>query len=278
MPKVLLTETISMELGAQDPWPQLIKMYQPYEVEQILLPDNSNCLAVQAYLKMCNLEFQVEPRRNAEYMSPSGRVPFIQCGAFVVSDFNGIVNFINSKGTSLSEELEATDKADMRAYISLVNDVLVNAEQYICWCEPKTLNNITKPRYGSVYPWPLNYILNWQKQSQITKKLKVLGWYNKTLDEVLEEVKNCCDALSERLESKTYFFGERPNELDALVFGHMFTIITTSLPDNLLANIINKYPTLVTFCKRIENSIFYSQAIDDIKQIETENWGRVLST
>ncbi|XP_051169931.1 metaxin-2-like isoform X2 [Leptopilina boulardi] len=273
MPKVLLTETISMELGAQDPWPQLIKMYQPYEVEQILLPDNSNCLAVQAYLKMCNLEFQVEPRRNAEYMSPSGRVPFIECGAFVISDFNGIVNFINSKGTSLSDELEATDKADMRAYISLVNDVLVNAEQYICWCEKDTLNNITKPRYGSVYPWPLNYILNWQKQSQVIKKLKVLGWYNKTLDEVLDEVKNCCDALSERLENKTYFFGERPNELDALVFGHMFTIITTSLPKNLLADIINKYPTLVTFCKRIENSIFYSQAI-----FETENWRRELSS
>lgn len=256
MPKVLLMETISMELGAQEPWPQLIKLYQPYEVEQILLPDNANCLAVQAYLKMCNLEFQIEPRSNAEYMSPSGRVPFIQCGAFVVSDFDGIVNFVNTKGTSLSEELEATDKADMRAYISLVNNVLVNAEQYICWCDPTTLNTITKPRYGSIYPWPLNYILNWQKQSQVTKKLKVLGWYNKSLDEVLGEVKNCCEALSERLENKQYFFGERPNELDALVFGHIFTIITTPLPNNTLANIVNEYPTLVSLCKRIEIRYF----------------------
>lgn len=52
----------------------MIKMYQPYEVEQILLPDNANCLAVQAYLKMCNLEFQIEPKSNAEFMSPSGKV------------------------------------------------------------------------------------------------------------------------------------------------------------------------------------------------------------
>jgi len=50
-----------------------VKLYQPYEVEQILLPDNANCLAVQAFLKMCGLDFEVVPRNNAEYMSPSGK-------------------------------------------------------------------------------------------------------------------------------------------------------------------------------------------------------------
>ena len=184
-------------------------MYQPYEVEQILLPDNANCLAVQAYLKMCNLPFTIEPRSNAEYMSPNGRVPFIECGAFVVADFDGIVNFVNSKGSSLSKDLNPSDEVNLRAYISLVNNVFVNAEQYICWCDPETLNTITKPRYGSVYPWPLNHILNWQKQRQVIKKLKVLSWYNKTLSEVLIDVKNCCKSLSERLESKQYFFGDR---------------------------------------------------------------------
>ncbi|XP_046424673.1 metaxin-2 isoform X2 [Neodiprion lecontei] len=262
MPDVLLSDTIAMELGAQEPWPQPIKLYQPYEVEQILLPDNANCLAVQAYLKMCGLEFQIEPRSNAEYMSPSGRVPFIQCGAFLVSEFDPIVSFISSKGSSLSGELGATDKADMRAYISLVNNVLVNAEQYVCWVDQATLISVTKPRHGSVYPWPLNHLLNWQKQNQITKKLNVLGWYNKSLDEVFGEVKNCCTALAERLEGKTYFFGDEsrnyssPNELDALAFGHIFTILTTPLPNNSLANIVKSYPTLVNLCKRIEARYF----------------------
>lgn len=59
-------------IPAQEPWPQDVKLFQPYEVEQILLPDNANCLAVQAFLKMCGLDFEVEPRSNAEYMSPSG--------------------------------------------------------------------------------------------------------------------------------------------------------------------------------------------------------------
>lgn len=113
---------------AQEPWPKDVKLYQPYEVEQILLPENANCLAVQAFLKMCNLDFKVEPRANAEFMSPSGRVPFIKVGAFVIPEFEGIVQFVGGKGISLSSELQVEEKSDMRAYMSLVHNVLENAE------------------------------------------------------------------------------------------------------------------------------------------------------
>ncbi|XP_017797776.1 PREDICTED: metaxin-2 [Habropoda laboriosa] len=262
MPNTLLADSISLELEAQDPLPQNIILYQPYEVEQILLPDNANCLAVQAFLKMCDLKFKVEPRTNAEYMSPSGRVPFIKCGAFLISEFDNIVSFIGHKGISLSDHLSPASKADMRAYMSLVNNVFVNAELYICWVDETTLNEVTKGRHGSAYPWPLNHFLNWQKRKEVIKKLNILGWYNKTIEDVCNEVKNCCTALSVRLEGSDYFSGEKtPNELDALVFGHIFTIITTPLPGNHLASIIQSYPQLVHLLKRIETSIFSPQAI-----------------
>lgn len=194
--------------AAQEPWPQLITLYQPYEVEQILLPDNANCLAVQAFLKMCQLDFQVEPRKNAEFMSPSGRVPFIKCGAKLISEFDGIVAHIGTKGVSLSDHLDPAAKVDMRAYLSLVNNVFVNAELYICWVDPTILNAVTKQRHGSVYPWPLNHYLNWQKRREVIKKLNVLGWYNKSLDEVYDDVRKCCIALSERLADEEFFFGK----------------------------------------------------------------------
>ncbi|XP_017763201.1 PREDICTED: metaxin-2-like isoform X2 [Eufriesea mexicana] len=262
MPSPLLADFINLELEAQELWPQQITLYQPHEVEQILLPDNANCLAVQAFLKMCDLDFQVEPRRNAEYMSPSGRVPFIKCGAFLIPEFDNIVTFIGNKGKSLSDHLSPECKTDMRVYMSLVNTVLVNAELYICWVDESTLNEVTKVRHGSVYPWPLNHFLNWQKRNEVIKRLSIFGWYNKTIEEVCIDVKNCCTALSDRLEGNDYFSGETtPNELDALVFGHIFTIITTPLPGNKLANIVQDYPLLVHLCIRIENSIFSPQAI-----------------
>ena len=46
-------------LTASEPWPSDVKLYQPYEVEQILLQDQANSLAVQVFLRMCGLDFQV---------------------------------------------------------------------------------------------------------------------------------------------------------------------------------------------------------------------------
>ncbi|XP_021940906.1 metaxin-2-like isoform X2 [Zootermopsis nevadensis] len=261
MPSVLLTESLALELGgnsipAHEPWPQDVKLFQPYEVEQILLPDNANCLAVQTFLKMCGLDFEVEQRSNAEYMSPSGRVPFIKCGAFLIAELDPIISFVNNKGISLSDKMDNAQKADMRAYMSLVNTVLANAELYITWCDKTTLQEVTKPRFGSVLPWPLNHVIVWQKRSQVVKKLGVLGWAHKTLDEVYQEVENCCNALSVRLGNQPYFFGDRPTELDALVFGHLFTILTTPLPNNRFASIVRGYSNLIDLCKLVEKEYF----------------------
>ena len=36
-------------------------------------------------------------RSNAEHMSPSGKLPFIKCGAFVVADLDPVVSFVSNK-------------------------------------------------------------------------------------------------------------------------------------------------------------------------------------
>ncbi|XP_050301228.1 metaxin-2 [Anthonomus grandis grandis] len=259
MPSPLI-EKISMELGAQEPWPKGVKLFQPYEVEQILLPDNANCLAVQAFLKMCQLEFEVEPRANAEAMSPTGKVPFIKAGRFITAELEAIVQFVNGKGISLTDKLDSDQKADLRAYMTLIRNVVEIAELYICWVDKETYNEVTSVRNGSVYPWPLNHIKNREKRNQVFKKLKVLDWYNKTLEEVHCEFESCCDALSVRLDNNQFFFSVGPTELDALVFGHFFTILTTPLPRNDLAKIVRNYPSLINLVEKIERDYFKKDA------------------
>lgn len=52
-----------------EPWPSDVKLYQPYEVEQILLQDQANSLAVQVFLRMCGLEFQVNWKTKTKEIS-----------------------------------------------------------------------------------------------------------------------------------------------------------------------------------------------------------------
>ncbi|KAG8239192.1 hypothetical protein J437_LFUL018851 [Ladona fulva] len=234
MPSVRLQDSF---VPNEESWQDDIRLYEPFEVEQVLLTDFANCLAVQAYLKMCNLNFNVEMRSNAEFMSPSSQVPFIKCGLFVVSELDPIVAFFAHKEVSLSNDLDDKSKGDMRAYMSLVNTVLTNAEQYVLWNVPDVLNSVTKPRYGCVYPWPLNSLLCWRKRRQCLSRLKVYGWLSKSLSEVYEEV-------------------HKPTELDALVFGHVFTLMSTPLPDNRLASTVRNFPELTNLSNRIEREYF----------------------
>ena len=67
-------------------------------------------------------------RSNAEHMSPSGRLPFIRANKFIIAEVDPIVSFVNTKGITLTGHLDAAQKADMRAYMSLVSNVLGNAE------------------------------------------------------------------------------------------------------------------------------------------------------
>lgn len=80
---------------------------------------------------MCKLPYTVEPCANAEYMSPGGhmtKLPVLQCGAFVVSELESIINLVEKKGSPLTESMDADERNDLRAYLSLTEKIFTNAE------------------------------------------------------------------------------------------------------------------------------------------------------
>lgn len=252
----LVSDAATVEIIGRTPWPDTVKLYQPYEVGQILMPEFASCLSVKAFLNMCGLKFQTELRTNAEFMSPSGKVPFVQIGPLLVSEFDPIVSVANAKGHSLSSHLTDEQRADMKAYISMVQTTLVNSLHYLLWLDKETLELVTKPRYGSPYKWPLNKFIPLMKKREITRLLSSSGWAKKSSEEVYEEVKKCCQMLSDRLGDQMYFFGSKETELDAFVFGHLFTVLTTNLPSSRLAEIVQKHGNLADLCRRIHEEHF----------------------
>ncbi|XP_016304853.1 metaxin-2 [Sinocyclocheilus anshuiensis] len=252
----LAAEAFVSQIAAAEPWPEKATLYQPLKEDQILLSDSASSLAVQTFLRMCGLPVQVSCCANAEYMSPSGKVPFIHVGNQVVSELGPIVQYIKAKGHSLSDGLDDVQRAEMKAYMELVNNMLLTAELYIQWCDDYTATEISRPRYSSPYSWPLNHILAYQKQWEVRRKMNAIGWSGKSLEQVYEDVSQCCQALSQRLGTQPYFFNKQPTELDALVFGHLFTILTTQLTNDELAEKVKSYTNLLSFCHRIEQTYF----------------------
>ncbi|KAJ8036449.1 Metaxin-2 [Holothuria leucospilota] len=240
-----------------------VELFQPFQKEQITLPEEAQCMAVKTLLHMCNLQFALRLRSNAEFMSPSGGVPFIKVGAQIVSEFDPIVEYLDLKGISLSQELSGAQRSEMKAYMALTINRFYNAEVFLSWYCEAIAEKITKPRYGAPYAWPLNKILPWYKQQEAKKYLKVQGWLEKSQDEVYEELKMACKALSDKLGDQYYFFLDRPSELDALVFGHLYSLLTFQLIDDKMADIVNSFPSLTRFVERIQDTYFAGAAAEE---------------
>lgn len=209
---------------------------------------------------MLNREFLVKSCANAEFMAPSGKrtkLPVVQIGAFLAAEFEPIINLMEHKKLSLTENFGNDDKDDLVTYMSLADSILTNAELYITWCDENVLP-ITKKRNGVVFPFPLNHIQNLRKRRSVLKQLNFYDWKNLTFEDVVEKVDKLCQTLSMKLGEKEYFFKEGPCELDALVFGHLFCIFTMELPASVspMKETINKYNTLTQFCGRMEKQYF----------------------
>uniref|UniRef100_A0A0K8WHB5 Metaxin-2 n=2 Tax=Bactrocera latifrons TaxID=174628 RepID=A0A0K8WHB5_BACLA len=262
-----LSQLNTFEKMSDEPWPEDAVLYQPYEAEQILLPEHASCLAVKAYLKMCQLPFEVRSCANAEYMSPGGRMtklPFIRAGAFTVAEFESIVNFIEHKGSAIGQWLDDDNKSDMRTYVSLAENIFTMAELYISFVNKTVYEKVTSPRNGCVFPWPLNLIQNFSKRRNTLRLLKVYQWNDMTIEDVIEKVEKCCETLTLKLEESPdtpFFYSDQPCELDAIAFGHLFAIITTDLPNIALAQTVRKFKRLVEFCQFIDAKYFQMRSL-----------------
>ncbi|VDK83413.1 unnamed protein product [Litomosoides sigmodontis] len=251
----LVAHSLSSEIDVD--WNAAV-LYTPY-YEQALLYEYADCLAVRTLLKMANLPIHLEERPNAEFMSPTGKVPFLKLQSFLIPEFLPIVDFLAKRNVKLSAGLTDLERGDMYAYMALFDDVLKNVEMYAVWLDNRNYSQVTKYRYGSVYPFPLNIMLPQTKWREMSNYLSALEWKSKSQESVMELADRCFKSLSSKLDQNEYFFGNSPTELDALAFGHFYTILTTELPNMELKNCFRRYSNLTEFCRRIDKKYFSTQ-------------------
>jgi len=250
------------DFDSKEPWAPDTFMLVPLQETQVLVPEAAVILGAQAFLKIARLPFTIRECYNAADISPNGKLPVVKSGAFVVSELDGIVQLAQAKGVNVTDYLNAAERADLRAYMSLVNNVLGNSLLYFTWLDENVYQQHTKARVGSPYNFPLKHLLPWTLRKKVKTQLNALKWGYRTPEEVYGEVDTCLLALAERLGDADYFFGTAPTELDALVFGYLFTMITHPLHShNQLSNLVKQHATLTKFCVKFESEFFKGHGI-----------------
>ncbi|EFO23963.1 metaxin 2 [Loa loa] len=248
----LVADSLSSEVDVD--WNDAV-LYTPYHT-QALLYEYADCLAVRTLLRMAKLPIRLEERPNAEFMSPTGKVPFLKLQSFLIPEFLPVVDFLAKRNVKLSAGLTDLERGDMHAHMALFDDILKNVEIHMMWMDKRNYSQVTKYRYGSVYLFPLNIILPRTKRREVSNYLTALDWKSKSQECIMELADRCFKSLSSKLDHNEYFFGDSPTELDALAFGHFYTILTTELPNMELKNYLRRYSNLTEFCQRIDKKYF----------------------
>ncbi|XP_065071051.1 metaxin-2-like [Rhopilema esculentum] len=76
-------------------WPEDAQIYQPL-LGQMTLPEQAKCYGIEALLRLQNLKYDLVMRSNAEYISPSGKVPLLRIDDEVVSE-ESILSWLQKK-------------------------------------------------------------------------------------------------------------------------------------------------------------------------------------
>ncbi|VDM93931.1 unnamed protein product [Onchocerca ochengi] len=251
----LVADSLSSEVDVE--WTEA-ELYTPYH-KQALLYEYADCVAVQTLLRMAKLPFSLRERPNVEFMSPTGKVPFLKLQSFLIPEFLPVIDFLAKRNIKLSAGLTDLERGDMYAHMALFDEILKNVEMYTMWMDKRNYSQVTKYRYGSVYLFPLNIILPITKRREVSNYLTALDWKNKSKECIMDLVDRCFKSLSSKLDHNEYFLGDSPTELDALAFGHFYTILTTELPNMELKNCLRRYSNLVEFCQRIDKKYFVEE-------------------
>ncbi|KAL1285441.1 Metaxin-2 [Trichinella pseudospiralis] len=225
-------------------WDVDARLFEPFGRERVLLYEHSDCLAVKSLLLICNLKCKFESIRNAEDLSLNGYIPVLLVDNLLLSGFDEVLFYLMRKDIVPFCNLKNLDYLFLH---SLVHGILRKAELYICWVIEEVFQKVTLVRFSAAYSWPANMALPYKKRKEIQELLKCHRWLEKSPREVFDEVEYACDCLSTKLGTHRYFGGDSPTEIDALIFGHLYTLLTTSLPNVAVGGILKKFPNLLEF-------------------------------
>ncbi|DBA69239.1 hypothetical protein WJX79_004648 [Trebouxia sp. C0005] len=216
------------------------------------------CIQVEAYLRFAATDFAVESC-NYTHTSPTGHQPAVDTSGEVVAEdeayqsARAIIQHLKQHTKDIDAELSDSDRADLIAFRTLVQNALEPATQYTLWCEAESFSKHTQVKYGHGMPFPLNYILPRIHQFHVWQILKLT-----TADQMYTSLADAYAAIAERLSASDgdYFFGGKPSSLDALLYGHLAFHQAAPVTSPEIRHQISQHPVLQKYVDRISKDVF----------------------
>lgn len=142
--------------------------------------------------------------------------------------------------------------AESTAFASLITSRFSPALKHDLFVNDANYAEIYRSLLRKDTAWPLNQLVPFLRRREIRRSLA-----GNPEDALYFESGIALAALSTRLGDRNkFFYGDNPSVLDAIVFGHLASVLCVPLPDSKLRGQVAMYSNLVSFVGRIRQTYF----------------------
>lgn len=194
------------------------------------IPDGSPfCVKLETYLRMAKIEYKPDTTFDIR-KSPKGKMPLIEHKGQLISDTSFIIDYLKKEfGDSLDTHLSDRQKAEGLCIQRLVEEHLYWVMVYFRWVPEEAWKQL-KPAFFGHMPMPLKLFVPDLLRKNIINQLKGHGLGRHSEEEIVKIARDDLQALSNILENKSYFLGEKPTSYDASVFGLLTNLYQCPIP------------------------------------------------
>lgn len=210
------------------------------------------CIKVEMFLRKNKIPYKVIIEKNP-VRGPKGKMPFVRDGAKIIADSTFILQYL-SQSRGIETRITSLIQAQVIAFQRMIEEHLYFILLYSRWIDPVGWK-ILKDEFPALFPplvgLPFLYLIRSRLHRQAYEQ--GLGRHSKM--EVYELGRQAMTAISDFLDTKTYFLGEEWTAIDATVYAFLITILKQPIESELKTSLLS-HKNLVAYCKREERAFF----------------------
>jgi glutathione S-transferase len=234
----------------------MIKLYKFGQIADVCDP-SPFCVKVEAYLRLCGLNYETQSGPQYLRRAPKGKLPFIEDNGRIVADSSFILSYLNATyGEKLDTNLSAVDKSIAHAFIKMVEESLYWVVVHARWGLEHNSSNLKRALFDSI-PFPMNQIIAYSARKGMHSQMMKQGIGRHSTAEITEIGNRDLHALADFLGAKTYFFGETPTTLDIVAYACLVQLIRVPYFSAPIIDKAKTYDNLVEFTNRFHARYFY---------------------
>ncbi len=216
-------------------------------------PDPSPfCTRLLSYLTLAEIPFEQRSGMTHMRKAPKNKMPFVEYGDEVVGDSSLIIERLKIDfGDPLNEGLSAQQRATTHVISKMLTEHTYWVIVHTRWGDDSNWEAHTKPMFFG--RMPLKLMAGMLRRS-VHKQLQGHGMGRHSGDEIYQCGVNDFTAIATLLADNTYFFGERPSELDVTVYAFLSAVI--GVPHSSpVKTFVDDHPTLKPYFSRMEQQV-----------------------